>query len=388
MAEKKVVDFSKQKKKKTAIKILKKLRVPIALLLAVIIFFISFAAVGATRRSNLADVFKTLPSSFGDNLGYPYKEDELSLSRMLLVGDKPLVVTSTGVEVLSSTAATLLDLHLEWGDTKAISNNGRAFVFSNTSNKSYLISRTSVLDEFESDGPIITGTVNKKGCVAFANKVENAQCLVNIYSTKHVNTFAWECSEDYVSSLSLSSNGKKIVVAAIGAENAELYSRILLFKANGEDSEFDVKFPGTTILKVFYSSRNKIIAVGDNKTIILNSSGEQIDEIPYSDDSLFAVDSDKNGNVLLCYKEFGGSKVKIVRIPKSGKSNKSFDIDYLPDCVDLSSNRVLAAVDNEVSLYSFGGVVKKSYDCDGYVSEAYVTSNGIYTVENGTICKY
>ncbi len=384
----KIIDFNNFSKNGKINNLLKKLRIPIAVLLVIILILLIYASVGETRRSNIADSFRAIPSSFGDSPGYPYSEDDLSLKKMLLIGDKPLVVTSTGVQVLSPDADELFNLHLEWGDTKAVSANGRALIFSNSSDKSFLISRTKELARFDADGVTYTGTVSKNGSVAVASRLDNVQSFVQVFNTRQKFMFAWECSKDYVSSLALSSNGKKIVVSAVGVENAEIYSRVILFKSGKDAPTFEKKYRGTCILKTVYTSGGKIIAVGDNKTIILNSKGKEIETIEYADDALFSVNNDLSGDTLVAYKEFGGSKIKVLIIPSFGKKNKGFELDYMPSCIEISKNKVYASIGNEVKAYAANGNIKKQYNCSSNVSSVHISSVGIYTVENGSICKY
>ncbi len=388
MAKKSTVDFQKAKNKAAFRKILKKLRIPLAIIAAVCVIVLIFASMGETGRSNFSDSIRSIPATIGESEGFPYRGDRLDLKKVMLIGDKPLLVTTDGVETLSQNADSLYDLHLNWPDTKVISNNGRAFVFSNTKGRAYLISRTKKLAEFNESGNIVTGTVGKNGSVALSYTEKNIQSVVKIYTSRQKNEFTWNCTEDYVSSLALSANGKKVLISAVGVDNAELYSRIVLFKSSKTKAEFDIKLPGTTVLKVVYTSHGKIIAVGDNKTVIMNRKGEILSEITYSGDALFAVKSDTDGNVLLCYKEFGGSVIKVRSINTFGNTKKEFDLDYTPDSVDMRGNKLAFALGNEVKFYSPSGSEKGSYECENNISTVLITSVGIYTLENGTLCKY
>ena len=367
---------------------MKKIRIPGAVILVIAAGLILLASAGETRRSNFADSFRAIPATLGESTGYPYNENELSLSKAMLIGDKPIIVSANGVKVLSQNADVLQNLHLDWADTKVISVNGRAVVFSNTSNKAYLISRTKQLAIFEEDGTIVTGTVGKNGSTAFSYSTGNAQSLVKVYTPSQDEEFLWECSKEYVSSLALSDSGKKIAISAMGVDNAEIYSRVILFKTKGEAPEFDIKLKGTAVLKMIYTSGGKVIAIGDNQTVMFNSKGEKIDSFEYSSDSLFATDVESDGNTLLCYKEFGGSQIKVVRIPSSGKKNKSFEIGFTPSSVDMRDRNIAFSVDNRIELYTAAGKEKETIECANRVSTCLITETAYYTLENGAICKY
>lgn len=385
---KNTVDFQKQKKKRTAKKLIKKLRIPLVILIAVMIFSIIYAASGEVRRSNTADIFRAIPKTFGTSRGFPYNEDELSLDKVMLIGDKPLIVSETGVEVISQAADELLLLRTEWSDSRVCSQNGRALVYSNTSDKVFLISRTTVLAELKEEGFPVTACLADNGSFALTYSTDNVQTVVKVYNPRQKLEFEWHCSKEYVSSVALSPDGKTLFVAAVGVDNAEIYTRLLLFKTDKSEPKFDVKIEDTAMLKVFRQTGNKYIAVGDNKTVILTHGGKIKQEITYADDALYTVDSDSKNNVLLCYKEFGGSKIKIIKIPKSGSENRELEIDYLPSSIDIKGNEIACALADTVKIYSASGREKDSYTCAQDVGTVLISNTGIYTLENGSICKY
>ncbi len=382
------VDFQRERSKALKKKIFRKLRIPGAILIILLILALIYTLMGEVRRSNIADSFRAIPKTVGESRGFPYNEDELSLDRVMLIGDKPLIVSDSGVEVISNNADKLFDRHLDWGDTRVNSFNGRALVYSNTSAKAYLIGRTAELASFEEESPIVTGAVGKNGSVVVSYSTDGSQSVVKVYKPSKKLYWQWQCDREYVSSLSLSPSGGKILISAIGVDNAEIYSRIILFDTRKTAPQFDTKIEGTSILKVIYASSGRMIAVGDNKTVVLSRKGEIKSQIKYADDALFTVDSDNDGNVLLCYKEFGGSKIKVVRFPAGPGKNKEFEIGYMPESADIRGGRIAFASGNTVEIYNTGGKVLQTYDCKQDVKTVLLSNSGIFTLENGSVCKY
>ncbi len=382
------VDFQTERKKSEKDRLKKRLRIPAVILILLLIFTAVYFAAGEVRRSNFADIFRAIPATIGESRGFPFNEDELSLDKVMLIGDKPLIVSDSGVEVISQNGDSLYQLRLDWADTRVAPYHGRAFVYSNTTSKAYLMSRTVKLASFDEKKPIVTGTVGRNGAVALSYATDSAQSVVKVYSPRQKLVWQWECEKEYVSSLSLSSDNKKILVSALGVDNAEIYSRVLLFRTDKTEPQFDTVIKGTSILKVIYSKSGKIICVGDNKTVIFTSKGAVRQEMEYADDALYTIDSDDDGNVLLCYKEFGGSKLKAVRIPSMAFVFKEFEIDYMPESVDIKGDRIAFASGSAVEIYSSAGKLRKTYECDRDVKTVLISNTGIYTLENGSVCKY
>ena len=141
-------------------------------------------------------------------------------------------------------------------------------------------------------------------------------------------------------------------------------------------------------LRVVYTSSNKIIAVGDNKTVVHNKKGEAVDELVYSEDSLIAVCADDSGNTTVCYEEFGGSKTGIVRFSDSGKKTCSILIDSTPDCVAAHAGRIAVASGNTITVYSSNGKEAKIIETENPVTRVFICSGTVYTVEGGSVHKY
>lgn len=387
MSKNKTVDFQNAKDIIVFKKYLKKFRVLIALALVVIVILVTCAALGDIGNSNFTDSFRSISSSFSDGGGYPYNSNLLVLNKFMLIGDKPLIVSENGIDILSQEAVKLYSLHLEWTDAKATTKNGRALLFSNTSDKVYLVSRTKKLAEYNAAGTLITADIATNGGVALASTGENGKHQIKVITNRKNEEFVWESSKDYVSSVGLSGNGRKLAASVIGVDNAQLYSRILFFSTKDNKPYFEKYIDGTTIVKVIFTTGGKIIAVGDNYSVIYDQKGELVQEIKYSDNSLFSTVSDSEGNTVICCKEFGGSKMKLFCISKSGKIQE-FEIKYTPSSIDIRGSKIAVSYDDKVTVHSYDGTVKETYKCSGKVSSAFLSTSGIFTVENGAICKY
>ena len=101
------VDFQKAKNRASAKRTLRKLRIPACILAVLIAAAAIYTALGETRRSNFADSFKAIPSTLRSSAGYPFNEDDLSLEKLALVGDKPMLISKSSVQVLSQEADIL-----------------------------------------------------------------------------------------------------------------------------------------------------------------------------------------------------------------------------------------------------------------------------------------
>lgn len=388
MADKKVIDLNKFRNKKLAKRILNLLKIPLVILAVVAAVFLSARMLGNVAVSNATDTLRLVGEMFNKGGGFPYSADISRLKKTVPIGSSPLLIYDDSSVVLSSSANEIFSLKLSSADSKVISKNGRALVYSNSSNDVVLQSRTEELGTVKEDGAVVAAALAKNGYFATSHSTEANQSVLSVYNNRFDRVFQWNCSQERIADISLSANGKKLAVVAVGAENAEIYTRIIVFNINSSDALADVKYPGTLFLKVAFTSSNKVIAAGDNRTVVITSKGEAVDEIVYPEDSILAVCVDDNGNTVVFYEEFGGAKTGMVRFSSSGKKTCSETLDGIPDCVTAYGGKIAVANSDEITIYSSSGKITRTFETQGQPSEIFCCSGEIYTVEGGTVCKY
>ncbi len=388
MAEKKIVDLNKFRNKKLAKKILNLLKIPLVILAVVAALFLSARMLGNVAVSNATDTLRLAGELFHKGGGYPYSADISRLKKAVPIGSSPLLIYDDSSVVLGSSANEVFSLKLSSADSKVISKNGRALIYSNSSNDVVLQSKTEELGTVREDGAVVAAALAKNGYFATSHSTEANQSVLSVYNNRFEKVFQWNCSQERIADISLSSNGKKLAVAAVGAENAEIYTRIIVFNINSTEFLADVKFPGTLFLKVALTSSNKVIAAGDNRTVVITGKGEAVDEIVYPEDSILAVCVDDNGNTVVFYEEFGGAKTGMVRFSSSGKKTCSETLDGIPDGVTAYGGKIAVANSNEITVYSSSGKITRTFETKSQSSEIFCCSGEIYTIEGGTVCKY
>lgn len=388
MAEKKIVNLKKFRNKKLAGKILDLLKIPLAVIAVIAAVFLSARMLGNVAVSNATDAVRLVGELFHKGGGYPYSADISRLKKAVPIGSSPLLVYDDSSVVLGSSANEVFTLQLGSADSKVISKNGRALIYSNSSNDVVLQSKTENLGKITEEGAVVAAALAKNGYFATSHSTEANQSVLTVYNNRFDKVFQWNCSQERIADISLSSNGRKLAIAAVGAENAEIYTRIIVFNINSEEPLADVRYPGTLFLKVAFTASNKIIAAGDNRTVVITSKGEAFDEVVYPDDSILAVCTDDNGNTVVFYEEFGGAKTGMVRFSSSGKKSCSETLEGIPDCVTAYGGKIAVANSDEINIYSSSGKITRTFETQSRPSEIFCCSGEVYTVEGGTLCKY
>lgn len=386
--DKKVIDFEKTKRKINIKKLLRALRIPIVAVAVIIAIFLSARLIGNVATSNATDAIRQIKSVFSSGGGFPYSLESREVKKIDSIGNRMLILCSDESLVLDRKAGEQFSYQLGNAESKAITSNGRALVYSNGSNKVILQSKTEQLGTVEEEGAVVTASLSKKGNFATSHMDKNGKSILTVYNRKLEKEFVWSCADERITAISLSDDGKRVAVAAIGVENAEIYSRVLLFDTSESEAVYDMKLSGTLFLRVYCSTKNSVIAVGDNRTVVFGKDGGAVDELTYAENSISNVESDDKGNVAVCVSEFGGSRTSVTVFKKNGKRACAFSIDGEPSDVDIGSGKVAAAVGGEIIVFNFKGVEKKRIQTDNSPSQVFIVSGDFYTVESGAICKY
>lgn len=387
MKDKKIIDLRKVKNKINFKKLLRILRIPIVVFAVAVALFLSARLIGNVAMSNATDSLRQIKTLVSKGEGFPYSLEGRNVKKTEAIGERMLIISDDESLVLDSKAGELFSYQLGNAEPKAISFNGRALVYSNGSNKVILQSKTEQLGSIEEESAVVTAALAKNGWFATAHSAEG-QNVLTVYNSRFEKEFVWQCANERITAISLSPDGRKVAISATGVENAEIYSRVVIFNTKETSPVFDVKFSGTLFLRIFFTSSDTVIAVGDNKTVVLDKEGTKADELAYSENSISAVKADEKGNVAVCCSEFGGSQSVITVFKKNGARQCSVTVHGEPADIDVGSGKLAVAVSNEIVVYNLKGVEKNRVQTSGAAEQVMVCSNDIFTVENGALCKY
>ncbi|MBQ4626905.1 MAG: hypothetical protein IJB45_06625, partial [Clostridia bacterium] len=297
MAEKKIIDLKKEKTVRIAKRILHVLRIPLIVAAAVAVLLFCAGRLGSVAVSNIKDSFNSIKLAVSSGDGYPYVLEDFNVRELSSVDGRPLVIYKDSSLVLDSTADTMLNCQLPAADSKAVVKNGRVFVYSNSSSQYVIHGKTEKLAEGKADGNIIAAALAENGSFAVSHSSDEAQSVLTVYNPRQKTVFRWNCANERIADISLSDSGRKVAVVAIGTENAEFYTRLVIFDINKTEPTADIRYEGTLMLRVVWTSSNRIITVGDNKAVVHNRKGEVLDELGYSEDSIRAIVPDESGNL-------------------------------------------------------------------------------------------
>ena len=201
MKERKVIDFQKTKRKINFRKLLRALRIPIVAIAVVIAVFLSARLIGNVATSNATDALRQIKSVFSKGTGFPYSLEKTDVKKIDSIGNRLLILSGEESLVLDRKAGEQFRLQLGNAESKVITSNGRALVYSNGSNKVILQSKTEQLGTVEEGGAVVTAALSEKGNFATAHTDKSGKSILTVYNRKFGKEFVWSCANERIAAI-------------------------------------------------------------------------------------------------------------------------------------------------------------------------------------------
>ncbi len=221
---------------------------------------------------------------------------------------------------------------------------------------------------FDADNNVYAADIAKCGVYAIATESVGYAAQVEVYSKNHSKIYTWYSSEDMVSDVILSDDGKMLAVSLIYAESGVLKSKVSLLNFNSASAiaTFEFNAPVTSLTKI---SQNCFAVLDKNVCSVISWKNAAI--------------SHKTFNGVVKYYESGYDKFVYVSAPEANEQNNRItvlDKDgmllYEFDTYVVVNG--LAVSENYVYILSENNILR--YDSTG----KYVSSDNIYNVSQIT----
>ncbi len=381
--------FAKLKKTKSA-KALKTAGIVLAVLCVVFVaVFLSARALGNVAFSNVTDSVRMFFDSFSGGDGFPYQLENLNTVDAVALDDSTLILYKDSSVVINKAGKEINRVQLNITSPYIAVNNGRAIIYDTAVNNVYLQSRTELLGELSLDNKLLTATLGKNGVFAVATDHATAQSCLTVYDKHLQPVFSWLCVNEKIADIAISDDGKTFAVSAVGAENAKIYSRLVILDIDSDKIVKEHKFVDTFLMRVVFTDRDRIVAVGDDVIASFNTKYEMTASVSFTQGSLRLIDTDESGNTVICLASPGASRTKVIKFAANGK--QSFEADVKCDASDVcvEGNKTYLMDGGIVTVLNRKGEVTETVDLENdKVREFFVSSGDIYAIFNGKINKY
>ena len=154
-----------------------------------------------------------------------------------------IVLTKKFVTALDKSGDIVWEYPISYGDPAVFTSKSYTVVFDRLSNKYAVIDKNGNVTERKSDisSQIFNAKVTDDGQVVLSLKSDSSSSLVCLKDKKGEDKLVWSCTNEYVTDLALSDDGKTLFCGSIGAAGGEMYTKVYaLTVKNGQEKSHTI----------------------------------------------------------------------------------------------------------------------------------------------------
>lgn len=324
---------------------IKNLKRSLSLTLALIVIII--AALAGLKIAQKTAVGADETQSQGG--AYPVSFSTNDIRDVRVMGKTLVVLTKKFVTALDSSGDILWQNPISYGDPAVTVSRSYAVVFDRLSNKYAIIDKNGKMTDRKSDisSQIFNIKVTDNGQVLLALKSDNSSSLVCLQDKKGENKLIWSCTQEYVTDLALSKDGKTVFCSSIGASGGEIYTKAYaLTVKNGHEKSYTLPFESGISINAVTADRFNILTT--EGLYFFDSSKEEIALINSikTDSKLIHWSSDSEGNIAVVTDSTGNISENTLSV-YNNKAEEKYSLS-----LDDGVEDIFVTEDEAIVLYS------------------------------------
>ena len=357
----------------------------IVILTVLVLLFVAANRFGNITFSSIGDYFNGVLSGAKQGDGYPYYFESTTADDVKKINSDLLVLSSDSTFVLDATARKLSNIQHSYSAPLIDSCNGRAIMYDVGSVNYRVQSKTKVLYEGQTGQKIVTACVGKDGSVAISTRGESSASQLTVLNSNQKEVFKWDCAKENIISVDVSDNGKRAAVSVIGAENGELYSRVLMFDFKYKEPVYDINFSNQIVSSVEFVAGYKVVASGSNVFCFIDKKGTRSD-VDVSLNTLSRISVGENNVTAAVFSKYGSSSAKILKVYNNdGKEQFSTDINMAVRDISCEGRYISVLCDHQLINYNRNGKLVGNCEISSDGISCFTDGNNIYVLTTSSI---
>ncbi len=209
---------------------------------------------------------------------------------------------------------------------------------------------------------IICADISDSGAYAVAFYGEDYTSVLKVYNKKGKEIFTFNCAKDLISTVSISPNGKKVLITTVNAQNGDLKYTLRFFNVKKTDPEKVVDLSDKTVLNTQANSKGVYVITNKGCTFEFWRNKDSVDT-----DFALSVDTIRNtksGAILLLNTKGNKNDNKIVYLTKKGEKKYEFSFNGIVSDIRLSGSHIYIISESRLYIYDIKGKLIGSSVCD------------------------
>lgn len=321
-----LVDYRKKRKRKKAVT---KLIIVLAIFILALVIAANFSAI----IEPLQGIASKIDTKTSYEVGFPIKLTGSASYSFDCFGDNFSLLTDTYLYTYGMNGGQNYAVRHNCSKPVQCTNSSRILLYDKDYSSFALYNKTRLVYSNTVEEKIVFASLGNKDSAAVVTNSDKFSNIIYIYNGNGEWRYTRKFLDENIMSVKFSSDERYIYVAAIGAENGEMYTVIYKYDVTNEsDAVWSYKHIGASIPVKMYVKKGNVCILYDNLAVSLKeSSGELVGEKEFS------------GTVLCC--DGSDSVIGVVYLDSSSNKKLLTAFDY--DMNVLSAKTVSTNI-NEV----------------------------------------
>lgn len=351
------------------------------LVVLLIVSYVFFAPDFKSVNGNIRSMFMSLSTD-----SYPVSVDSDGVRQFKAYKNGFVLLNDSSVSQYSSSGNSSDLIQFDYSSPQIVCG-GRNLLVYDRGEKNFRIVRGSRSDqEIELPSKIITCDISKSGYYAFSTVGDEPASVLSVYSDSGEKVFEFNSADNYISSLSLSKNNRRIAAAVIGASNAHLVSKISVFdfKYNQAYVSLDVD---DVIVDIQYIARDKVMIVGKNGVYLLNDN-ELTALYSFTNDSLEYYGFYDNGLCIVTQSGADSDENNVIRFTKNGEIKTKTKINGKVKGFSATDHYAAVLLSDSVECVGYNGEITGKIGNIKYASGIVANGDCVYVLSVNSIDRF
>jgi hypothetical protein len=260
-------------------------------------------------------------------------------------------------------------------------------LFNRNSQEYMIFTAKGIIYEGKSEGEndIIAAAINKEGSFVLSTKSNSSASMVSLYTKKGETMYIWACGEEYVVTLDLHTNSKKIVAGAIGAKEGEIISKTYLLDIYSDKALCEFALQGSAITDVIYEGKNLISVFNDRRLLYDIKSAKGAPEKSKYVNTAVSSFTDESGNTAVISHGINGfDKTALAVYDTKNQVKYTMELDGKPTAVVLRGKTTFVATDDTVYEVT-PGKIKDTVRADFTINGLVLCKGKIFAYSSGIL---
>ena len=315
-----------------------------------------------------------------------YRIESTRQHNFYMYGKNLLIANNEGLTLIDKSGSVVWHLRL-LVKSPIVKISGKYILVADSGGHSVtLVSNGKILASKMMEREILTARVNEKGYFAVITDEIGYKSKVWLYTRAGKEEYKWSISADYIVSIDISKNGKRLAASLVSTADDKLTSVVTIKDVDKETTLIEKTYPEKIYQEVKFLGDNSLIAIGESDTVKIDLKGNQEWVIDYGGKVLEHYDYKNDSNLVLAFRNSQNASA-IEVYGKAGDKRGESNVDYHVSMLGVAADTIAASGIRQIGMYTHKGSIKTCIGTQSDFKWVGLTSDrgGVFVVSGNNI---